>query len=359
MTAPQMSQVHSWSDDVADTSELSCDWISDALLGESDVIAQVRGQVREIAHTSIPVLIQGPTGVGKEIVAQGLHRMSGRTGAMVAVNVCAVPEGTFDSTLFGHVKGAFTGALRSSAGHFTEAHRGTLFLDEIGELALPLQAKLLRVLETRSYRPVGASCDHTSDFRLVTATNACFHSAVSRGAFRSDLLYRIGGVVIEIPPLRERPEDVAPIARRLVRLATAGHGSITASALRFLESYDWPGNVREMVRVLDLACSFAREPLVDAEQVRVALSRMPLAANAKAVEPSAPDDERMERLRLLDVLQHSGWHIPTAAAALGVTRKTVYKRIHRLGIVIPRRYHRRAAADDGERTTTATTLHMA
>ena len=169
------------------------------LIGDSTAMHHLRAQITRVASSQIPVLIEGPTGSGKELVAQALHRESERKGPLVAVNVCAIADTMFEDAMFGHVRGAFSGAIGDHTGYLLEAHRGTVFLDEIGSLAIGAQIKLLRALETHEFRPVGARGDRTSDFRLIAATNVPLAKAVSEGAFRADLAFRLSGVVIRVP----------------------------------------------------------------------------------------------------------------------------------------------------------------
>ena len=188
------------------------DCMSTLLIGDSLPMRQLRALIARVATSTLSVLIEGETGSGKELVARALHEMSGRSGALVALNVCAVPDSMFEATMFGHVKGAFTGALRDSAGYLTEAHRGTLFLDEVSGLSLTNQVKLLRAIETKEFRPVGARSDQRSDFRLIAASNEDMVHLVEGGQFRRDLAHRLGGIKLTVPPLRDRLEDVPILA---------------------------------------------------------------------------------------------------------------------------------------------------
>src|SRR6185436_15443756 len=188
-----------------------------SLLGESPVMCRVRALIAMVAPTRLPVLVHGATGTGKEIVAAAIHAESGRRGAFVAFNVCAIGDSMFEDALFGHVRGAYTGAVQDAQGFLREANSGTAFFDEISGLALPLQAKLLRAIELGVFRPIGARHDATSDFRVVAATNEHIHDLVANGRFRADLAHRLGGVVIDLPPLAERVEDIGLLARHFVR----------------------------------------------------------------------------------------------------------------------------------------------
>lgn len=194
--------------------------LSELLIGESLPMRRLRAHIASVARTDLPVLIHGETGTGKELVAQALHLASSRTGAFVAFNVCAIPEALFESALFGHVRGAFTGATGDSVGYLAEAHHGTVFLDEIGSLSLSLQAKLLRAIETRSFRPVGARQDRSSSFRVAAATNVSVEALVGGDSFRSDLVHRLCGDLIAVPPLREHADDIPCLVEHFVTQAT-------------------------------------------------------------------------------------------------------------------------------------------
>jgi transcriptional regulator with PAS, ATPase and Fis domain len=216
-------------------------------------------------------MLLGPTGVGKEVVAHAIHAASDRAaGPFRAINCAAIPADLAESILFGHVTGAFTGAVSDSPGEFAEAHGGTLFLDEVGEMPLALQAKLLRVLEERVVRPVGATAERTVDVRILSATNRDLLEAVKAGRFREDLYYRLAVVPLTIPPLAERPEDLLPLARTFAEEAAGGETEveITPAAARLLASYPWPGNVRELSNVIQRAVYEGDGRVIRAEDIR-------------------------------------------------------------------------------------------
>ena len=300
--------------------------IEGLLLGQSLPIRQLRALVARAAETTLPVLVEGPTGSGKELVAQALHAASGRAGNLVPFNVCALADGMFEDALFGHVRGAFTGALSDRTGFLDEAHGGTLFLDEIGGLGLAAQAKLLRAIETGIYRPVGARSDRRSEFRVVAASNVPVSRLVTAGSFRADLSYRLAGITITMPPLRNRREDVPILARHFLgRLDPEGNHRLSEPALTALAAHDWPGNVRELRHAIERAVLFSTTPVVGRESVEAALWR------AKSSVPSASRREFTDR-RLVAELEAASWDIHSVASALGVHRATVYRRIKRLGI---------------------------
>jgi DNA-binding NtrC family response regulator len=226
-----------------------------ALIGDSDAIREVIDMVERVAHTSATVLVTGESGTGKEVVARLLHGSSGRSqGPFVAVNCGAIPESLIESELFGHVKGAFTGAHEARAGKFLQANGGTLFLDEIGELPLAMQVKLLRVLQEREVTPIGDARAKAIDVRIVAATNVDLESMVLTGRFRQDLYYRLEVLPIQLPALRERFADILPLARHFLDAANRRLGTnvdVSEDALALLKLYRWPGNVREMENLFE------------------------------------------------------------------------------------------------------------
>ena len=315
--------------------------LAGVLIGDSPAMCETRELIDRLGPTSLSVRIEGPTGVGKELVAQSLHQVSGRRGNLVAVNASAIPDSIFESLLFGHVRGAFTGAMTDHVGHLTEAHSGTLFLDEIGELTLQLQAKLLRVLETRVFRKVGSRHDETSDFRLVVATNANLSKAVADGRFRADLAYRFGAAVIRVPALRERVSDIPVLAAHFAHLAFGQSSRLSNEAVQSLMAYDWPGNVRELRHVIELATQFSDGDCLTADSITAVLRLQSHSSETAVAAPELPERHSAERRALIQCLERNNWHVPSAAREIGVTKKTIYVRIQRLGITIPGRYQRR------------------
>jgi DNA-binding NtrC family response regulator len=288
---------------------------------------QLRQRILCVAQTKLPVMIQGATGSGKELVARALHLASGRRGRLVALNVCAVGDSMFEDALFGHVRGAFTGAQVDAAGYLAEAHGGSLFLDEINGLPGPAQVKLLRALETGEFRPVGAARDRTSDFRVLAASNENLRTLANNGRFRADLLYRLGGVTLNVPTLRERCEDIPALARHLTaRIGAVYDIELSDAALRALQAYDWPGNVRELKHVVDrLSLAYAGQRIT-ASDIKHALGDEPASTVM-----SRPIDS-FERQRLVQLLIEVDWRTDRAALLLGVDRTTVYRRMKRLGV---------------------------
>lgn len=278
------------------------------------------------------MLIEGPTGAGKELVAEALHRGSRRSGQIVAVNVSALADGLFEDSLFGHVKGAFTGAVSDHAGYLTEAHDGTCFLDEIGTLSHALQAKLLRVVETRRFRPLGARADHTSNFRLVTATNQNVTELVAAGLFREDLAHRLAVLTLRVPPLTERMEDIPLLAMHFTAQFVERGGrsvELAESAVQELMRYAWPGNVRELRAVVEVAITMCDHARVDATDM-ARLLRERRAQAAGGVQSTE------ERSRLQELLTRHEGDTAVVARELGVDRGTVYRWLRQLGIPTPR-----------------------
>lgn len=312
--------------------------VSELIVGRSRVMQELRNEIQRAAPRQTTVLIQGPTGAGKELVAQGLHAESGRLGLFVPFNAAAIPEALFESELFGHVRGAFSGAVRDQPGLLRRAGHGTAFMDEVAELPLLAQAKLLRVLDTHEVSPVGGDVGKRTDFRLVAATNVDLTAAARHELFRTDLLFRLRGIVITVPALREHPEDIALLAAHFGRIAVAESGgadlAFTSSALRCLEEYPWPGNVRELRQTVEYAVFLSEGSVVDEVHIMRALSQ-PCASDV-LLGPEL--EERRVLLKLLD--EHAG-DVAAIARALGIDRSTAYRRMHRLGITVASRGPRR------------------
>ena len=294
-------------------------------------VKELLAVVDRVAGRDVSVLITGESGTGKELIARRIHAKSRRAaGPFVAVNCAALPESLAESELFGHEKGAFTGADRSRVGRFEEAVGGTLLLDEVGELTLALQAKLLRALEERVIRRVGGAADRTVDVRLVAATNRDLQEAVAGGGFRQDLFFRLAVVPLVLPPLRERPADIPLLARHLLTRLAARHGlsaaELTPEALAALQRHPWPGNVRELRNALERALvvkgggALAAGDLLLVDGVR-----------DSAGTPSL-DREAWEREAVLEALRQAGGNREEAAHLLGVSVRTLYYRLRKLRI---------------------------
>jgi transcriptional regulator with PAS, ATPase and Fis domain len=285
--------------------------------------------IGDLAGSDAPVLIRGDSGTGKELVARAIHNTSKRAeGPFIAINCAAIPESLLESELFGYEKGAFTGASKRKLGHFQLASGGTLFLDEIGDLSLTLQAKLLRVLENHRVMPLGAEKEVVIDIRLVTATNRQIEAAVREGKFREDLYYRIAVFPVALPPLRERREDIADIARRVLHSAGRDPDALSTDALRKLVLYDWPGNVRELRNVLERAMIVRRQGTISEDDIL--LGPLPSAGGEK--EPEGLRLEDMEKRAILRALKVASGNKSEAARLLGITRRALYGRLERYGL---------------------------
>jgi DNA-binding NtrC family response regulator len=305
--------------------------IDELLLGNSDAIRRVRDLIQRIAPTGLSILLQGPTGSGKELAARAIHIASKRSGDLVALNIRAIADTMFEDALFGHVKGAFTGAVGESAGYLAEANGGTLFLDEISGLEMSAQAKLLRAIEIGVFRPVGAKMDRRSEFRVICASNDVLEQEARRGRFRMDLLQRMSGAVIPMPPLTARPDDIPLLAQHFLSNTKRAQAipRVTDGALRLLQEHSWPGNIRELQQVLERAAAFATTPYLGSHDIEDALR--------SGYYSSAPTADSLERQRLLTVLEESRWDTKSAADTLEMHRGTLYRHIKRLGIMMPTR----------------------
>ena len=312
------------------------------MVGRHPEMARIYQLITQIATTPITVLITGESGTGKELVARAIHARSERRGQpFVAVNVAAIPEALVESELFGHEKGAFTGAHAKKLGRFEMAHGGTVFLDEIGTLRLDLQAKLLRVLQEREIERLGGVRPVPVDVRILAATNVNLKSAVRARAFREDLYYRLNVVPIHVPPLRERREDIPALVehfvRKIARECNRDVRGASAGALEVLTRYDWPGNVRELENVLHRAVVLARSPVIHLQDVPLDVA-MPETGSRLGEDTSPPLREAMEQFErqyILRVLEGTGWNVSRAARRLGVHRNTVLTKLSGWGIQRP------------------------
>jgi transcriptional regulator with PAS, ATPase and Fis domain len=268
------------------------------------------------------------------LVAQAIHKESGRKGALIAFSVAALSESLFESELFGHVRGAFTGAIHARPGLLRKAHNGTAFFDEIGELSLAMQAKLLRAIESGKFLPVGSETEVSTNFRLVAATNIPLREAVKNEEFRGDLWYRLRGTTIHVPPLRDHPEDIPELVRHFLlkfqQESVALPGAITDHAISRLQQYAWPGNVRELRQVIQVLMIYSRTSVITEQDVALLL--------AELNDPEQTEETRrlQHRSKLLSVLQDHQGNINAAATALGINRSTLYRQLKRLGIRTPR-----------------------
>jgi transcriptional regulator with PAS, ATPase and Fis domain len=299
------------------------------IIGVSPAIRGALALAERYARTRLPILLVGATGTGKELFAQHIHERSGRPGPLVDVNCCALPRDMVESLLFGHRRGAFTGAVESAVGHVERSDGGTLFLDELESLALEAQGKLLRVLETNEVQPVGAAVKRRVDLRVVSAVQEAIGSAVEGGRFRRDLFQRMAGVVIELPTLAARPEDVMPLAEHFAGIQGR---RLEPGVDRVLLTHSWPGNVRELRMVMERAAELVEDgtlpPGAVAEAIKLGEPHGSVFGRTLRKENGSTES----REELLTVLRRSEWDVQRAAAALGIGRTTLFKRLKTLGI---------------------------
>ncbi len=298
------------------------------MIGRSAVMQEVFRLIERAGPSDMAILIQGESGTGKELVAQALHRCSRRADKpMVVINCAALPEALLESELFGHERGAFTGAISTKPGLFEVADGGTLFIDEIGELPGSLQAKLLRVLEDGSLRRIGSVKERRVDVRLLAATNRRLADEVRAGRFREDLYYRINVMSLELPPLRERREDI-PL---LVEHFLGGDWQIEPDALQSLIAYDWPGNVRQLINALERAKILADDRVIRLRDLpREVSARLPLSDSVPAA--SVDNLAALERAKIIEVLERERGNKSRAARALGIDRRKLYRLVEKYGI---------------------------
>ena len=310
------------------------------ILGDSDVITSLKQQIEIAAPTNGWVLISGENGTGKELVARQIHVQSGRAdGPFIEVNCAAIPEELIESELFGHEKGAFTGAVQQKIGKFELADRGTIFLDEIADMSLKTQAKILRILQEHKFERVGGTATIEVDVRVIAATNKALEKEIAEGRFREDLYYRLNVIPFQVPALRERRGDIPLLARAFVdefcRESGAGPKEVAARAMARLEAYAWPGNVRELRNLMERLVLMTRGPrIVEAdlpESVRA-------GARSEPGDPATLDEARksFERQYLMARLEEHGWHISRTAEAVGMARESLSRKIRQLGIEVQR-----------------------
>jgi len=305
---------------------------------EHPSMTAIKATVTRVAPATVNVLVLGETGVGKDVVASMVHELSARAaGPFVRLNCATIPESLLESELFGHEQGAFTGAAGAKQGLIEAAHGGTVFLDEIGDLPLPLQAKLLRAIESREVLRLGGLRARTVDVRFVAATNRPLEREVEAGRFRRDLFYRLNTVTITVPPLRERRSEIGPLARLFLQQACLSFGlparELTAAAVVAISAHAWPGNVRELRNAMERAALLSSRPEIDACDLDQA---SPAAAHLVASPGNERAEAADERARIEQALRASGGNQSRAATLLGLPRRTLVRRIARLGLPRPR-----------------------
>jgi transcriptional regulator with GAF, ATPase, and Fis domain len=295
------------------------------ILGESEKMKRVFDTIKKVAPTDITVLVHGETGTGKELVAKAIHTLSQRREfAFVPVNCAAIPKELIESELFGHEKGAFTGATSAREGKFQSAHCGTIFLDEIGDMSLDLQAKVLRILEDRELQRVGGSKSIPVDVRIIAATNKDLAKAVEAGIFREDLFYRLNVVAVKLPPLKERKKDIILLAEYFI----AGRvKKISSKAKRLMESYDWPGNVRELRNCVDRAVVLGDGKVIQPEDLPYTFRK-----GGQVIPAPLETLDHMEEDHIVRVLRYTNWNKSDAARILGITRQTLDNKIKKYKI---------------------------
>jgi transcriptional regulator with PAS, ATPase and Fis domain len=304
------------------------------IVGACDSMKEVFKRVRKVATADISVLITGETGTGKELIAQEVHQHSRRAkGPFVVINCGAIPENLLESELFGHVRGAFTGAVATKQGRFQTANGGTLFLDEIGEMPLSLQVKLLRALQEHVVTKVGDTKNESVDIRVVAATNRNLEAEIKAGRFREDLYYRLNVVNVQLPPLRDRQEDLDLLAKYFVAKAVEEHGSkvkgFSKSCLLAMRKYRWPGNVRELENRIKKAVVMADGPLLTAEDMDIQ------AEDVEEILPLAEAKERFQTRYINLVLERNGGNRTKTARDLGVDPRTIFRHLEKLNQPIP------------------------
>jgi len=298
----------------------------DNLIGRSEAMQAVFEKIRAVAATDATILLLGESGTGKELVARAIHHNSARRGGpFIPVSCAAIPETLLESELFGHEKGAFTGAVRRRAGLFADAHGGTLFLDEVGDIPLPIQAKLLRALQDKTIRPVGGSQEIQLDVRLVSATHRDLLALVGEGRFRDDLYYRLAVIPIRLPSLRERPDDLLLLANHFLARASAGLGKrlegFDEDATAWLLAHRWPGNVRELENVIERAVTLARGPRVTRADLGIEFA--PEGAAGLSLRPTLAE---LEEQYIRRVLEETNGDKAAAAKILGISVRTLQRR---------------------------------
>ncbi len=300
------------------------------ILTRSASLRKVLATLEKVAAARTPVLIEGESGVGKELLAQHVHRISPRAGrAFVDLNCAAVPAALLESELFGHEKGAFTGAGSEKPGLVEVADGGTLFLDEVGEMAAEVQSKLLRVLDSGTFYRVGATRKRRADFRLVAATNRDLRAEVAAGRFRKDLFYRIHGLRVVVPALRDRPEDIPFLVEHFARRFPSPR-RFSPAALAALQRHDWPGNVRELQFAVERAGLLAEADTIDLADLPPEI--LEAGSGAAPRSAAAPDDDEIDAARVRAALENARWKRSQAAAELGISARTLHRWMKKLGL---------------------------
>jgi len=302
------------------------------LIGESPSIRQLSEKVRQVAPTDASVLILGESGTGKELIANALHENSSRQGKpFIKINCAALPDELLQSELFGHIKGAFTGANSTRKGRFEEANGGTLFLDEIGDLPPNMQIKLLRVLQEGTFERVGDNATIQINVRLITATHVNLEQAMEEGKLREDFYYRIKGITLDIPALRERADDIPLLIRHFFSLAKVTQLTISDEAMNYLKDYHWPGNVRQLKNVCDTLITFAKNNLVNKEDLPKEILNPPISSKKEVATTNRDTPlitlDEMEKRMIQQAMAQTGNNKTKAAQLLGIGLRTLYRKL--------------------------------
>jgi len=313
------------------------------IIGNSAALESVLDQVEQVAQTNSTVLIEGETGTGKELIAHGIHNASERCGrAFIKLNCAAIPLDLLESELFGHEKGAFTGAIAQKIGRFEMADKGTLFLDEVGDIPSALQPKLLRVLQEQEFERLGSGRTHKVDVRLVAATNRDLVKMVARGQFRSDLYYRLNVFPLLLPALRERREDIPALVKHFVKLFSHRMGkqvdSVPPETMAAFQWYSWPGNIRELQNLVERAVILSRDGVLPNPLHKEQTELMTPSLHRTRTFQSSMTLEDSDRTLIVETLEQAGWIVGGAggaAAKLGLKRTTLLAKMRRLGIARP------------------------
>jgi DNA-binding NtrC family response regulator len=333
--------------------DLHCEAIFPGIVGKGATLRRLLQQVNIVAPSNATVLILGETGTGKELIARAIHENSLRRGkALVRVNCSSIPKELFESEFFGHVRGAFTSAVRDRMGRFEAAERGTLFLDEVGEIPLQLQSKLLRVLQEKSYERVGEDRTRHADVRIIAATNRDLRKEVAEGRFREDLYYRLNVFQLKVAPLRERPEDIPLLATHFVESLAeelrCPKPRLTQAGIKALQGYDWPGNIRELRNIIERAVILAQGGALDFDVPAFHCSVDLTSFAQRDIDQTEPEYlteveiRHHERQNLFAVLQKAGWKVKGAGGAaelMGVSPTTLFARMQKIGLRRPASSH--------------------